>query len=152
VTSVPTTRRHALKLGTGALIAGALSATVDQPAAEASLYGLEAYPRTDDEIGDHPPVLWETEAVLIGLPNRRNPDDLGRAVGRQVFIRAYADGSGRIATSRIPGQSNGWDGRLFGDERPFVAARLDPATFQALWLGLFAETLDEPMPDMSPAT
>jgi hypothetical protein len=152
LTSLPNlTRRHALKLGTGALVAGALTTSLDPPA-EASPYGLEAYPRTEDEIGDHPPVLWETETVLIGLPNHRNPDELGRSTGRQVFITAYADGSGRIAMTRVPTRTEPGSEWLFGDERPFIAARIDPATFQALWLGLFAETLDEPMPDLSPTT
>jgi hypothetical protein len=146
VTSLPNlTRRHALKLAAGGAIAGILPATAE---ASPSIYGLEPYPRTEDEISDHPPVLWETSAVLIALPNQHDPDELGRSTGRQVFITAYADGSGRIAMTRVPTRTEPGSEWLW-DDLPFAAARIDPATFQALWLGLFAATLDEPMPAIS---
>ena len=134
--SLPITRRDSLKLGTGALFAGALGTAGTAQGAAAPRYGLEPYPVSDAVLDTYPAFTWLAEGPLY-LPSR----DLGREAIRNVILQGYPYGSGRIAFSapdRVHGQL--WP------ERPFVAARLDPSIFQAFWLGLFAESPHELMP------
>lgn len=99
----------------------------------------------DAALVPQPPVVaWEAKIVMVGFAN-----SMHRECGREASLTAHTDGSGRLTIARIVNESRGHtdrDGLLFGDALPFTVIDLHPDELRSVWLGLFAESIDEPVP------
>lgn len=130
------TRRDVLTRSLAGVAALALPAAV--AASPESPYGLESFDY-DPETGNTPDALWEAKVIVVGRARA-----LGGEIHRSAWITGYEDGSGRIAFWKVGDRENGYHDDLF-DDLSFAAARIDPDTFRAFWLGLGASSIDQPM-------
>lgn len=98
---------------------------------------------TDTDAAEHPPIVWETTALITARSRSVLPSPFGEALMREAFITGYADGTGRLALF-LPVR-NGAAPDLFPGV-PHVEVRLPADVVETIWRGLVAQSSDEPQP------
>jgi hypothetical protein len=88
--------------------------------------------------------MWEAELITSGYM-----EPLLRETGRRTTLTAFTDGAGQLKIERIVNKHYSdppSKARLFGDDYPAAVTILDRDELRARWFGLFAKSLDEPIP------